>query len=260
MASPRQHLIILWKWKHLTAHDGNAYHAIPVHSTKGRQLLHQLHQRGKNELHPLMQRLLTANPSDEYLLLLHQSAFGREDLSELLGSLSNTASVRAHFFGGGSDYLYYDATRNSGFLEQHGDLAHRKFYDGVRSPDMLINGELDPVRFKQVWRYYFFQCKRRLYENKVHVLRHLTGVVLYQHHLGTVQNLLQATQPYLLDQLQKVLQEISEQYAEEGSSISGALTNLQLFIEKKEISQPADLHELNTLFATLLDNILEPTY
>lgn len=261
MTSPPQHLVILWKWRHLGTPNDDAYQALPVYGAGGKQVLHQLHQRGKSDLLPLLQQFMTKDSDGEYLLMLHQSAFSRANLNELLRSLSNQTSLRAHFFGGGSDYLYYDSNRNSGLLEQHGELAHRKYFGGTRGPDMLIDNELDPLRFRQIWRHYYYQCKRGLFDLRQDVLRHLTGCVLLLHQTGTTSVLLKTTHPALLDRLQKVLQHITEQYVnEEGDAISQLLGTLHIFLEEQEISEAAHVHKLNTLLANLLDIIHEPVY
>ena len=261
MASPHQHLIILWKWRHLEAPNADEYQALPVHGAAGKQVLHQMHQRGKANLLPLLQQLFTTDPVGECLLLLHQSAFDETDLKGLLSALSNPASLHAYFFGGGSDYLYYDLHRDAGLLEQHGDLAHRKYFGGVRSPAMLINHELDPLRFRQVWRHYFYQCKRNLYETRGQMLSHLTGCVSLQNQAGTAQNLLEETHSVLWGGLQQTLQTTFEQYAsEEGSTISQSLESLQSFLKDQEVSELKHLHELNDRFMALLNNIHEPAY
>jgi len=235
--------------------------ALSVHGAKGKQVLHQVHQRGKADLLPLLEQLMTRNAAGEYLLLLHQSAFSREDLNQLLRNLSNPSFLSAHFFGGGNNYLYYDAKRDTGLLGQRGSLAHRIYFDGVRSPDMFIDGELDPMRFKQVWRHYFYQCKRRLFEIKGDVLRHLTGSALLQHQMGTTSALLKTTQPALLDRLQTVLRHIAEHYVdEERDTISQLLGILNFFLSEQEVSEPVHIHELNNLLSKLLDSILEPAY
>lgn len=260
MASPHQHLVILWKWRHLETPNADVHQALPVHGAKRKQVLHQLHQRGKSDLLPLLQQLMRESATGEYLLMLHQSAFGEASLRELLSALPNYSYLHTHFFGGGSDYLYYDSECDTGLLGQNGELAHRKYFGGVRGPDMLIDDELDPIRFRQVWRHYFYQCKRSLFDLREDILSHLIGSVLLQNQTGPTQTLLKTTHPNLFDRLQKALQITAEQYTEEENNISQALTHLTSFIEKQEISNSNHLRELNIRFSTLLNSIREPSY
>lgn len=174
-------LAILWHWDPLRE-KRRSFDTLTIQETSKSLVCRLQHGRHIQVINKDMARCanMTA-PGGKLLMMIHRDSLNTETYQELKNTIERTLPEGASFdwkvFSGGDDYIYYDGKRDTGLLNQEGDFVIDDSYeyfinDGARQERLaavaVLNRKNEPTLkkkyFEQVWCYYHYEYKKKIYE------------------------------------------------------------------------------------------------